>query len=226
MRKDAYRMPQHPLKISILLAITRAIHLTAQANSSCKPLESIMINKFLKIIRHTKIYISIALLLLIQQNNTHAANQTPLLMREKLPSSLSQEDRHTSANSTQKESPTCAPKDTDVCKIARKMADELAPQLPMQLSSQLSLQTVVAVKSNFLMTLKLEYDNTYLQTMLINSGIRSEEMIKIMHQHAISGICKSGSPTKAFIDLGGLVSYLYRFNDGTVYTQVQINSCL
>lgn len=130
-----------------------------------------------------------------------------------------------SADSIQKERLTCAPKGTDVCKIARKMADELAPQLPMQLSSQLSLQTVFAVKSNFHMTMKLEYDHKHLQAVLINSGVSGDEMIKTMHRHAKGGVCQPSSPTKAFIDLGGVVSYQYRFNDGAMYTQVQITSC-
>ena len=124
-----------------------------------------------------------------------------------------------------KEHSSCNPKGTDVCKIARRMANDLAPQLPMQLSSQLSMQTVVAVKGNFLMTAKLEYDNAHLQSVIINSGVRNDEMIKIMHRHAKSGICQLDTPTKAFIDLGGIVSYQYRFNDGSMYTQVQIDTC-
>lgn len=75
------------------------------------------------------------------------------------------------------------------------------------------------------MTMKLEYDNEHLQAMLINSGVSGDEMIKTMHRHAKSGICQPGSPTKAFIDLGGVVDYQYRFNDGAMYTQVQITSC-
>lgn len=130
-----------------------------------------------------------------------------------------------SADSIQKERAICAPKGTDICKIARRMADELAPRLPMQLSSQLSLQTVVAVKSNFLMTAKLEYDNKHLQTVLIDSGVSNNEMIKTMHRYAQSGICQSNSSTKAFVDLGGVISYQYRFNDGAMYTQMQITSC-
>ena len=130
-----------------------------------------------------------------------------------------------SADTIEKERSVCSPKGTDVCKIARRMANDLAPQLPMQLSSQLSMQTVVAVKGNFLMTAKLEYDNTHLQSILINSGISDDEMIKTMHRHAKSGICQPSSSTRAFIDLGGVVSYQYRFNDGSIYTQVQINTC-
>lgn len=130
-----------------------------------------------------------------------------------------------SADTIEKEQSTCSPKGVDVCKIARRMANDLAPQLPMQLSSQLSMQTVVAVKGNFLMTAKLEYDNVHLQSVLINSGLSDDEMIKTMHRHAKSGICQPSSSTKAFIDLGGVVSYQYRFNDGSMYTQVQIDKC-
>lgn len=87
------------------------------------------------------------------------------------------------------------------------------------------MQTVVAMKGNFLMTAKLEYDSMHLQSVLINSGISDDEMIKTMHRHAKGGICQPSSPTKAFIDLGGVVSYQYRFNDGAMYTQVQVTSC-
>lgn len=130
-----------------------------------------------------------------------------------------------SADAIEKEQSACNSKGTDICKMARRMANDLAPQLPMQLSSQLSLQTVAAVKGNFLMTAKLEYDNTYLQSVIINSGISGDELIKTMRRHAKSGICQLSSSTKEFIDLGGVISYQYRFNNGGMYAQVDITSC-
>lgn len=130
-----------------------------------------------------------------------------------------------STDSGKNEPSICTPKGTDVCKIARRMANEIAPQLPMQLSSQLSLQTVTAVNNYFLMTAKLEYGSTHLQKALSKSGASNEEMLEIMHRHAKSGICQPGTPTHSFINSGGFINYQYRFNDGEIYTQIEVTTC-
>ena len=131
-----------------------------------------------------------------------------------------------SADVIKKEQSACRPKGTDVCKIARKMADEMAFLLPMRLNSNLVIQTVFSVKNSIIMTAKLEYSKSHLENALSSFGMNNDDMLKIMQNHARDGFCQPNTPNKSFIDLGGVVEYHYRFNDGSMYTQQRIDSCL
>ena len=131
-----------------------------------------------------------------------------------------------SADIIEKEQSACSPKGTDVCKMARKMAHEMAPLLPIRLNSNLVVQTVVAVKGSISITAILEYSKSHLERLLSSSGMNNNEMLKIMNKHAKDGFCQPNTPNKSFIDLGGVVEYRYRFNDGSIYTQQRIDSCL
>ena len=124
------------------------------------------------------------------------------------------------------EQSTCSPKGVDVCKIARKIASEMAPLLPMRLSSNLVVQTVFAVNRSIAITAKFEYGKSHLDDVLSSSGMSNDDMLKIMHKHARDGFCQPNTPNKSFIDLGGVVEYHYRFNDGSVYARQRIGSCL
>lgn len=131
-----------------------------------------------------------------------------------------------SADAIEKEQSECSPKGTDVCKIARKIANEMAPLLPMRLSSNLVIQTVFAVKRSVGITAKFEYSKSHLESALSSSGMSNNDMLEIMRKHARDGFCQVNTPNKSFIDLGGVVEYHYRFNDGSMYTQQRIDSCL
>ena len=61
---------------------------------------------------------------------------------------------------------------------------------------------------------------------LIKFSMSNDDMLKIMHKHARDGFCQPNTPNKSFIDLGGVVEYHYRFNDGSVYARQRIDSCL
>lgn len=131
-----------------------------------------------------------------------------------------------SADTIEKEQSVCSPKGTDVCKIARKIASEMAPLLHMRLSSNLVIQTVFAVKRSIGITAKFEYSKSHLEDALSSSGMSNNDMLAIMRKHARDGFCQPNTPNKSFIDLGGVVEYHYRFNDGSLYTQQRIDSCL
>jgi hypothetical protein len=120
---------------------------------------------------------------------------------------------------------SCSPKGVDVCKMARKMADETAATLPMRINKNTSVQTVFAERNIVTLTAKFEYNRTLLEQTLADAGITNDQMLKVMHENARGPMCATGSPTRIFVESGGIISYLYKFNDGTMYTNVRITSC-
>lgn len=131
-----------------------------------------------------------------------------------------------SSDAIEEERSACSPKGTDVCKLARKVANEMAPLLPMRLNRNLVLHTVFAVNRLVAITAKFEYDRSDLESVLSSSGMNNDDMLKIMQKHAKDGVCQSNAISRSFVNLGGVVDYHYRFNDGSIYTQLRIDSCL
>lgn len=118
----------------------------------------------------------------------------------------------------------CKPKDVDVCILARTISDELSGDLPMQLNSNLSLQTSAAAGRTISIVALLNYTRELLDQNLVASGVGNEEMIQILRNLASGGFCETSSQSKYFLDQGGSIAILYRFIDGSTYTNVQVTS--
>lgn len=119
---------------------------------------------------------------------------------------------------------SCAPKNINVCKIAHQIATDMATSFPIRLNQNLIMQTVFSTGRMITMNAKFEYDKAHLDKSLIASGMTNNQMIKIIREHARSTMC-TGKATRNFITQGGEVKYIYRFNDGSIYTTIEISSC-
>ena len=119
----------------------------------------------------------------------------------------------------------CKPMQTDLCQLARKMADETAPQLPMQLNKNLTLHSVFASGPSLALTAQLAYDKSLLDATLKQSTASDAQIKQALFNAATTSICNPASPTYNFISQGGSVQYIYRFNDGTTYTTINIADC-
>lgn len=120
---------------------------------------------------------------------------------------------------------SCSPKGLDVCKMARQIADEMAGMLPVRLNQNLSIQTVFAERHSVTLTAKFEYDKATLDRVLADAGLSNDQMLDVMRKNAKGAVCATNAPAKPFIENGGLIRYLYRFNDGSTYTTVLVASC-
>lgn len=118
----------------------------------------------------------------------------------------------------------CKPKDVDVCTLARALSDDLSGDLPMQLNSNLSLQTSAAAGRTISITALLNYTREILDQNLVASGVSNEEMVQVLRNLASGGFCETSSQSRNFLDQGGNIAILYRFMDGSTYTNVQVTS--
>ena len=75
------------------------------------------------------------------------------------------------------------------------------------------------------MNAKFEYNKAFLDESLIAGGMTNSQMINIMREHSRSTMCAGNKATRNFITQGGEVQYIYRFNDGSIYTTIDIISC-
>jgi hypothetical protein len=119
----------------------------------------------------------------------------------------------------------CSPKGIDVCQLARKIANETAATLPVLINKNTSVQTAFSERNVVTLVANFQYDRIFLEQTLADTGMTDKQLLKVMHESARSPMCAPGSPTKMFIDSGGVISYLYKFNDGKIYTNVRIVSC-
>ena len=118
----------------------------------------------------------------------------------------------------------CKPKDVDICILARTISDELSGDLPMQLNSNLSLQTSAATGRTISIMALLSYTREFLDQNLVASGVSNDEMVQTLRDLASGGFCETSSQSKYFLDQGGNIAILYRFIDGSTYTNVQVTS--
>lgn len=120
---------------------------------------------------------------------------------------------------------SCIPKNINVCKIAHQIATDMAARFPIRLNQNLVMQTVFSSGRMITMNAKFEYNKAFLDESLIAGGMTNSQMINIMREHSRSTMCAGNKATRNFITQGGEVRYIYRFNDGSIYTTIDIISC-
>jgi hypothetical protein len=119
----------------------------------------------------------------------------------------------------------CAPKDSDICTQAKQFAHALAPQLPMALNSNLTIQTVLADGPSIGIISQLKCGRERLNEVLQSVGPTDAQMVAILKRVAEGSVCGVDSSATTFVSQGGQVRYVYKFNDGSQYTTVLIDSC-
>lgn len=111
---------------------------------------------------------------------------------------------------------------TNICDYAKKIQKGMAPNLPMQISQNLSLRNVVAIGPNISLGAMLDYDEQYLNADLRAKGVSRTRVDSRMKSMTRNGVC-TDPVLRAFVDLGGIISYNYKFIDGSKYLDIRIN---
>jgi hypothetical protein len=112
----------------------------------------------------------------------------------------------------------------DLCAQARAAADDMAKLLPMHVNQNLTLMTVFAIGKRITVTALLAYNRQFLESYAASNAISMKSVDSAMANMAKSGAC-SQDETKNFIENGGSLQYLYRFQDGTSYLNPVVSSC-
>lgn len=116
------------------------------------------------------------------------------------------------------------PQKPNICSNAKAIADEIAKQLPLQMSQDMSWESVKAVDNTIEGLLQLTYDKISLESLLTESGSNMQQARSAMREAALL-VCREGSPTRSFIDGGGVMRYDYRFADSEQFLVVEIGEC-
>lgn len=121
---------------------------------------------------------------------------------------------------------SCISKDTkrDICKIARELSNEIAKELPIRMSKNMSWETVASVGSTIIANIRLYNTRTHLNSVYEKAGLQISAGKELMIDIANNSVC-SAKPVKAFIDLGGKITYVYRFIDGEQFIAIDVRKC-
>jgi len=109
----------------------------------------------------------------------------------------------------------------DICAKAKEIASEFQKHLPIVMSHNLSIVSaaamgpLVAIQAKHSLA-KAEVDSAYAQ-----AGM---DLRRSMETATTGIICEEESPTRAFVNLGGEIQYLYLFSD-LQSLRVSIKSC-
>lgn len=112
----------------------------------------------------------------------------------------------------------------DMCAKAREFSNEFAKQLPMQMNKNMTWESVSSLNTTIQGVIRFSYDRKFLGEKYKQAGIPISAGKQAMQKSA-SNLCQEGSPTRAFIELGGTFRYIYLFIDGEQFTEVDVSSC-
>lgn len=113
---------------------------------------------------------------------------------------------------------------TDMCAKARQLSDEIATKLPIKMSQNMSWESVTASGATIQAHITLSYNKKHLEETYMKAGLPLPQAKQAI-QKAAANICQENTPTRAFINLGGSVKYVYSFVDGEQFTTVVVSSC-
>jgi hypothetical protein len=113
---------------------------------------------------------------------------------------------------------------TDVCAEARKLSDGIASMLPMRMSQNMSWESVMAIGGMLQAHVRLSYDKKHLEEVSKAAGVPVSQARAAL-QRSASNVCQPNTATRAFIQRGGSINYVYLFADGEQFTSALIDTC-
>jgi hypothetical protein len=111
-----------------------------------------------------------------------------------------------------------------VCEMARAAVAAVAPSLPQRISENMTITNMVSIENYISTTVRLNYSEDFLNTRLRDVNVQRQVVDDAMWAHTKNMVCSSND-LAPFVVAGGVVGYVYLFNDGVVYLQIEIDVC-
>ena len=112
----------------------------------------------------------------------------------------------------------------NLCDDAKRLAEQEQKKLPIMLSERVQLVSFTANMNVLSQGIKLLYDRTFYEKAIVQQGRSIDEMKQQMFENSRHIACTIET-TKAFIDLGGHMRFLYEFSNGDPLFEFYVSVC-
>ncbi|MDG1336429.1 MAG: hypothetical protein P8P53_10380 [Tateyamaria sp.] len=112
----------------------------------------------------------------------------------------------------------------DVCKDAERIVRETAKHLPYKPADQVQIISFSSNGNVITQGVKLLYSRNFFEKAIIQQGRSLDEMKMQMFKNSQDITCMN-EISKAFLDLGGHMRFLYEFSDGEYLYELYVSAC-
>ena len=112
----------------------------------------------------------------------------------------------------------------DVCAEAQRIAADEQKALPYKMAERVQIISLSASLNVLSQGIKLLYDRAFFENGIMQQGRSLDDMKKQMFESSTQIACGT-DVTKAFVDIGGHMRFLYEFANGEVLYEFYVSSC-
>lgn len=112
----------------------------------------------------------------------------------------------------------------DICKDAERIVTETAKQLPYKMADRVQIISFSSQGNVITQGVKLLYSRSFFENAIIQQGRSLDEMKLQMFNNSKDITCMNET-SKAFVDLGGHMRFLYEFSDGEYLYEFYVSAC-
>ena len=112
----------------------------------------------------------------------------------------------------------------NICEQAKQLAEEENKNLPYMIAERVQIVSFTANLNVLSQGIKLLYDRTFFEKAIIQQGRSLDEMKNQMFENSKRIACDV-EVSRAFIDSGGHMRFLYEFADGEILHEFYVSVC-
>ena len=112
----------------------------------------------------------------------------------------------------------------DVCKDAERIVRQTVKDLPYKMTDRAQIISFSSNGNVISQGVKLLYSRSFFENAIIQQGRSLDEMKMQMFKNSQDITCMNAS-SKAFVDLGGHMRFLYEFSNGEYLYEFYISAC-
>lgn len=112
----------------------------------------------------------------------------------------------------------------DVCAEAQRIAAEEQKNLPYKMTERVQIISFTANLNVLSQGIKLLYDRALFENAIIQQGRSLDDMKRQMFENSTQITCEA-EISKAFVDMGGHMRFLYEFANGEILYEFYVSSC-
>ena len=112
----------------------------------------------------------------------------------------------------------------NICDEAKRLAEKEVKKLPYKITERVQIVSFAAEGNVLSQGVKLLYDRTFFEQAIIQQGRSLDGMKKQMFENSKQITCMNDA-SKAFVDLGGHMRFLYEFMNGETLFEFYVSVC-
>tara|TARA_R110000764_G_scaffold219569_1_gene307284 strand:+ start:115 stop:570 length:456 start_codon:yes stop_codon:yes gene_type:complete len=112
----------------------------------------------------------------------------------------------------------------DICAEAKRIAAEEQKTLPYKMTDRVQIISFTANLNILTQGIKLLYDRAFLENALVQQGRSLDSMKRQMFENSTQIAC-GAEISKAFLDMGGHMRFVYEFANGEIVFEFYVSAC-